>query len=361
MPSQSIDWGATVELICVVMVALVLIIALIWYVQYWRPRVSAFRTGANRVAIWFNWGELILWNPGQTFSFLSNKQLASVGNITGGFRTIYPYRGEEAVGPIQMQSALFNWEDENVLTRDGQPLKINIGVWWKVDDAEKFVFHIYSDRSTDWIEGNTLVRPATSQQPLAVRGRTALGTNTTSCRFDPIAMHQIADQWLRVITESTVRARINTLAVSEVVSAQAMQFLQHASEGATSSNSVIDTFEAAIKEVLGDIQRKALEFGLRVERLEVQHVYLPKEIQEAINETRIAFLAPIRTEQEAEAQRIQLEKLVSVLGRDNVGLNEIMKNLRNANFMTPMPIFQPLSDKMSQLGKSEPTKKLTDG
>jgi regulator of protease activity HflC (stomatin/prohibitin superfamily) len=322
--------------------------------------VDAFRTGASRVAIWFGWGELILWNPGQTFAFLRNKQLARVGSTAGGFRAIYSYRGEEAVGPIPMQSALFNWENENVLTRDGQPLKINIGVWWKVEDAEKYVFHIYSDRRTDSMDGNSLGVPAPPPPPPHVSGRTALGTSSTAGKFDPVAMHRIGDQWLLVITESTVRARINTLAVSEIVSAQAMQFLQHGPGAASNPNLVIDTFEAAIKEVLGEIQRKALDFGIRVERLEVQHVYLPKQIQDAINETRIAFLAPIRSEQEAEAQRIRLEKLVAVLGRDNVGLNEIMKNLRNANFMTPMPIFQPLSDKMSQMGASDSTKKLTD-
>jgi len=322
-----------------------------WYTQYWRPRVFAYRTGANRVTIWFGSGELILWNPGQSFAFLRNKQLAKIGDRQGGVRTIFAYRGEEAIGPIQLQSALFDWEDQNVLTRDGQVLSIKVGAWWRVLDVEKYVFEIYAET-----KGGTGVRP----------GATGLGGSRNS-GFDSLQVHQIADRWLRVITESTIRAKVNTLTVAEVVSAQAMQFLQYAAEGKPSGrDSATGTFEAAILSVLGDVQDKAHEFGLEVERLEVQHVQLPKEIQDAINETRVAFLAPIRSEREAEAQRITLEKLISVLGKDTVGLNEVMKNLRNANFMTPMnflqPVFDSLSKKSAESGKigDDPDRTLHD-
>jgi regulator of protease activity HflC (stomatin/prohibitin superfamily) len=343
--------------------------ALVWYTQYWQPRVSAFRNGRSRVPIWFGQGELILWNPGQTFAFLCNKKLVSIGETAGGYRAIYSYKGEEAVGPIQMQSALFNWEDANVLTRDGQPLKINIGVWWKVDDPEKYVFHIYSDQATDVGDGNTFRTAAPPPPGIGDRGYTPQSgrerfpeSTANSTRFDATNMHRIADQWLRVVTESTVRARINTLTVAEVVSAHAMQFLQQASDGQPiGRNAVHEPFEEAIRDVLGEIQRKALDFGLQVERLEVQHVYLPQQIQDAINETRIAFLAPIRGEREAEAVRIKLEKLVSVLGRENVGLNEIMKNFQNANFVTPMPLMQPLVERMTRPNTPAPGSLLPEG
>ena len=344
--------------------------AVIWYTQYWQPRISAFRNSRIRVPIWFGQGELILWNPGQTFAFMCNKKVVDIGDIAGGFRTIYSYKGEEAVGPIQMQSALFNWEDANVLTRDGQPLQINIGVWWKVSDPEKYVFHIYSDQATDLGDGNTF-RPSTPLPPPNYADNrnypspaSLPGTRPaaeTLNRFNATNLHRVADQWLRVITESTIRARVNTLTVAEVISAQAMQFLAQASDAQTmSQNAVVAPFEDAIRDVLGDIQSKAQNFGLQVERLEVQHVYLPQLIQDAINETRIAFLAPIRGEREAEAVRIKLEKLVSVLGKENVGLNEIMKNFQHANFLTPMPFMQPLVERMGQ-SETPPSKSLPAG
>ena len=114
--------GVSFESIILVLLFAAAAAAVLWYLQYWKPKVSAYRTGGNRVPIWFGSGELILWNPGQSFAFLRNKQLSAVGDKRGGFRTIYAYRGEEAIGPIQLQSALFNWEDQSVLTRDGQIL-----------------------------------------------------------------------------------------------------------------------------------------------------------------------------------------------------------------------------------------------
>jgi hypothetical protein len=85
-------------------------------------------------------------------------------------------------------------------------------------------------------------------------------------------------------------------------------------------------------------------------------------IQDAINETRIAFLAPIKGERESEAVRISLEKLASVLGRDNVALNQIMSNFKNSTFMTPMPIMQPLMDRLNTVQTEKATEKaLPDG
>lgn len=359
------DWGNTLLLILSLLIAAIVIAGMVWYTQFMRPRTNAFKFGQPRVSIWFRQGELILWNPGQTFAFLRNKQLTHVGDAKGGMKAIYPFRGEEAVGPIQLQSALFGWEDSSVLTRDGQILSIKVGVWWKVADAEKYVFHIYSDPATDSLDGNTYAAvPSATRLPGSPGMRSNTFNQSTNAKFDTSSMHRVADQWLRVITESTVRAQINNLAVSDVVSAQAMQFLRHASQGTVIDDAatVTGTFEAAILTVLGDIQRKALEFGVQVERLEVQHVQLPVAIQDAINETRIAFLAPIKGEREAEAVRIKLEKLVSVLGRDTVGLNEIMKNFQHANFMTPMNFMQPLMDNISRKAESLPKddKLLTD-
>jgi regulator of protease activity HflC (stomatin/prohibitin superfamily) len=358
------DFGNWVILILVLIAVTGIAATIAWYTQYWQPRVRAFRDGLSRVSIWFGQGEMVFWNPGQTFAFLANKQLHSVGDVSGGFRAVYPFRGEQAVGPIQLQSALFNWEDSSVLTRDGQTLGVKVGVWWKVADAEKYIFHIYSDPSTDLQVGNTLggTSPVQGKPGSGVAaGPTGLGYSQGS-QFNTTTMHRIADQWLRVITESTIRAKINSLAVSEVVSAQAMQFLRESMDGRVEADETINsTFETAILAVLADIQRKALEFGVGVERLEVQHIHLPQEIQDAITETRIAFLAPIKGEREAEAVRIKLEKLVSVLGKDTVGLNEVMKNFQNANFLTPATFMQPLFDKVTQRVEQLPeSKRLSD-
>jgi regulator of protease activity HflC (stomatin/prohibitin superfamily) len=339
-------------MIYIVLLLLVLVGAVFfWITQYQLPRTAAFRESKSRVPIWFGQGEIVLWNPGQTFAFLKNKRVQDIGSSDGGFRNIYAYRNEEAIGPIPLQTALFSWNDENVLTRDGQPLQMSIGVWWKVENVEKYVFNIYSDQSSLRAQANPYVSSGAPKNPIQVA---QVQPKSGAARFDSVNLHQIADQWLRVLVESTVRQRVNQLAVADVVSSQAMEFLKmtHDSQSQGDAPRGLTIFDAALADALREVQTKSSDFGLLVEKMEVQHVYLPKKIQDAINETRIAFLAPIRGEREAEAQRISLEKLVSVLGRDNVALNQIMSNLKNANIVTPLPVFQPMLDKFNALSNS---------
>ena len=336
------------------------VIAIIWLTQYWGPRTAAFRDSKNRVRIWFGQGEIVLWNPGQTFAFLRNKRVEQIGDSRGGMQSVFAFRNEEAIGPIPLQTSLFTWNDDNVLTRDGQPLQMSIGVWWKVVDVEKYVFRIYSEEAAQDIQNAPYVSNSYPTLPNQIaRTRPKSG----AARFDSVQLHRIADHWLRVLVESTVRYHVNQLAVADVVSAQAMEFLKMADPTFQSDNEIKShtIFEHALEQALRDVQAKALDFGLGAEKMEVQHVYLPEKIQEAINETRIAFLAPIRGEREAEAAKIHLEKLVTVLGRDNVALNQIMSNLKNANFVTSLPIFQPISERLNAISKSGAAVALEDG
>ncbi len=338
---------------------LILIAGVIVLTQYWMPRTAAFRDSKTRVRIWFGQAEIVLWNPGQTFAFLKNKRLVEVGSEHGGFRTVTATRNEEAIGPISLQTALFTWNDENVLTRDGQPLKMSIGVWWKVSNVEKYVFNIYNESQQSQTVGQPYLPTNYAVGPRQVAGAQP---KSGAARFDSLALHAIADRWLKVMTESSVRSRVNRLAVADVVSAQAMEFLQSSGSDMARPGEGVSVFESVLADVRQEIQAKAAEFGLAVDQLEVQHVYLPKLIQDAINETRIAFLAPIKGERESEAVRISLEKLASVLGRDNVALNQIMSNFKNSTFMTPMPIMQPLMDRLNTVQTEKATEKaLPDG
>jgi len=290
-----------------------------WWFFYGWPRARAFSSGQHRIRVWLGLGTLVLWNPGETFIFLQNKRFKDCGSEEGGMRTVFPFRGDEARGPIPLSSGLDNWEVKPVLTREAQPLEIRVGVWWKVNDPKTYAFRIYTE---------------TSQFPAQ--------RIPSDGRIEEAAIHNTVKHWIQVLTESAVRSQINHLGVADVVSAQATKFLQEMGEDGHDAGQLGGTFEAAISSILKNIQEKAKTYGINVENLEVQHVHLPTEIQEAINETRIAFLAPIKTEREAEAVRIKLEKLARVLGKDTVALNEIMKNFQGANFVTPINFMQSL-------------------
>jgi regulator of protease activity HflC (stomatin/prohibitin superfamily) len=305
----------------VLLVFLALLVGAIVWFGYWRPRSLAFKSGERKVPVWFGAGRLLLWNPGETFVFQANKKLRDVGDPEGGMRTIFPIRGEECVDPISLRTDLLNWEDKQVLTREAQPLDIRVAVWWKISDPRTYAFRI----ATDMPE---------SDKTVANRDRL----------LDDAAVHSAIKSWIYVLTESAVRSQVNQLSVADVVSAQATQFLQDVGENGRPqhSDALGKLFEPAMEGALKTIKDKARSYGIEVERLEVQHVHLPPEMQKAINETRQAFLSPIRSEREAEALKIKLEKLAQVLGKDTVGLNELMKNFQGTQIMSPLNFMAPL-------------------
>ncbi len=309
------------ESLLALLILFFLVAFIVTWLGYWSPRSRAFKTGERMVPVWFGIGRLLLWNPGETFVFQENKKLKDVGDPEGGMRTIFPIRGEECVGPISLRTNLLNWEDTEVLTREAQPLGIKVAVWWRISDARTYAFRISTDRP-EFTKG--------------VASRALL--------LDDAAVHKMVEHWIYVLTESAVRSQVNQLSVADVVSAQATQFLQDVGQNdrAQRSEALEKLFEPAMEGALRIIKDKAQGYGIAVERLEVPHVHLPPEMQEAINETRKAFLSPIRSEREAEAVKIKLDKMAQVLGKDNVALNELMKNLQGTQIMTPLNFMAPL-------------------
>jgi regulator of protease activity HflC (stomatin/prohibitin superfamily) len=278
---------------------------IIYWSQFLGPRTRAFRTHASEADVWFGQGKLILWNPSETFVFLKNKKVCGVGSESGGMKTIFPVRGEEAVGPIQLRTELVPWKNP-VLTREAQVLTVELGIWWKIADVGRYYFQISGVHDQVEAMGGT-------------RGA--------------YQIHESAVEWVKALTEAGFRSHINQLSMADVISPFASRYLQ-VSPGMDTSSGGNSTagFEHLVVGVLDNLRGKALTYGIDIERLEVRHVELPEDIQRAINETRQAFLAPIRSEREAEARKIALEKLASVLGKDTVGLNELLKNFQGSNF-----------------------------
>ncbi|MGB9237167.1 MAG: SPFH domain-containing protein [Terriglobales bacterium] len=222
---------------------------------------------------------------------------------------------------------------------------MRVAVWWKIKNPRAYAFQISTDQ------------PQTRQ----IRA-------SNNVLLDDAAVHNTVKHWIAVLTESSVRAQVNQLSVADVVSAQATQFLRDVGENGRppKPDSIAHLFESAMDGALKTIRTKAIDYGIEVERLEVQHVHLPQEIQEAINDTRKAFLSPIRSEREAEAVKIKLEKLAQVLGKDTVALNELMKNLQGAQIVTPFNFMASLFNGMdkrvdSAVNSTQPKKELSEG
>jgi hypothetical protein len=98
----------------------------------------------------------------------------------------------------------------------------------------------------------------------------------------------------------------------------------------------------ALASNIGNMLNEQIEgYGLHAERVEIQEVQLPKDIQESIDRVWKATLLPAQSEQEAKAKYIQvtkeLEAVRDVIGLDAAATNELLKNFRGSTFIGGMP------------------------
>jgi hypothetical protein len=96
---------------------------------------------------------------------------------------------------------------------------------------------------------------------------------------------------------------------------------------------------------------EAEQYGLEIDRIEVQHVQLPGGIQEAIDRVWKATLLPAQTSQEARARynqiKAELEAVKHVLGVKNAAIDHILKNVRAMKCYGGLP--EPLEQLLASL------------
>jgi hypothetical protein len=124
--------------------------------------------------------------------------------------------------------------------------------------------------------------------------------------------------------------------------------------------------EDATPDALADQLRSLLapeaeQYGLEINRIEVQDVQLPGGIQEAIDRVWKATLLPAQTSQEAHARykqiKAELEAVKDVLGVDNAAIDHILKNVRGMKFYGGLP--EPIEQLLASLfrrAQQEPPK-----
>jgi regulator of protease activity HflC (stomatin/prohibitin superfamily) len=312
----------TIALACVIaLVGATLAALLAASRMYFSPKSNAIRKHLSRVDILGGRGELILWGPRETYIFLKNRRVIHLGDEHGGSQAILHLFGEEAIGPISLKTDLLTWNIADILTREAQAIEVILGIWWKVEDPHQYAFGITSEIQGDFA----------GQLAADFKAGTQLASENTV--IDP---RKPAAKWLYVWVESAVRGYVNRLGMAEVVSSQASKWLQVPSDNAGSTPAANRSFDEIEKTVLSEVAPKAREYGIRLEKLAVQGIRLPKQIQDVIDRTREAFLLPIQSEQEAQARYIRLKRELEasrdVLGSQTFELNELLKNFRGANF-----------------------------
>jgi hypothetical protein len=321
------------------MLAALFLLALIWVAtDRTRAKYRAFRLGLKRSPFWGGNAEWIFWDPGETVVLLENKKLVPMKDRDGGYRTISAWNGQEYKGRISYKTQFSTWKSDPIITSDGLAVNLGVGIWWRIVDAGLYVSRI----AADYHEGDHHT-----------------GEN----------LAEAAEFWIKKLAAGTLRAEVNQLPAEKLISPYVKQYLEVPSESrdGSSEQKPIPDFSDQLDEAQKKLKEKTIEYGIEIERLEVQELILPPIYQQKLEAVRVAFLEPTEATALTRAQVIALEGLAGVIGKEKVGLIEVLKHVDlsrlNMNpFTGVVPIVQPMIDTLSrQSEKALPPSATQDG
>jgi hypothetical protein len=290
-----------------------------------RAKYRAFRLGLKRSPFWFGNAEWIFWEPGETIVLLRHKKLVPMKDRDGGYRSISSWNGEEYKGRISYKTQFSTWKSDPIITSDGLSINLNVGIWWRIVDASLYVSRIASDyhENDQHKDGN---------------------------------LTEAAEEWIEKLAAGTLREEVNQLPAEKLISPYVQAYLQVRSNSdgaATSEEKPIPNFAEQLGKTREKLNQKTLAYGIEVERFEVQELILPPMYQQKLEAVRIAFLEPTQATALTNAQAIALQGLAGVIGKDRVGLIEVLKHVDishiNMNpFTGVVPIVQPMLNALQQ-------------
>jgi regulator of protease activity HflC (stomatin/prohibitin superfamily) len=329
-----------------ILLLLLLLPAVLCALKVLLAKSSAIRGHKYEVSLFFGLVKLILWEANQGLVFLKNKRVSKLiygPEDGGGTMFIYPIFGEELRVRVPLTLKLTQFEDDKVLTRESTQLFMKVAFWWRVADLQKYYYsidkqvHIVNDRfrKDEILEA----LPANAKVP----------------------QQDAAETWMLTIAESCIRKLVSQATTALVVSKTATSYL-HVDEkhqvsaqgkvnnikaqqtpGGSSSRAAkppnVATPESLAGEILSMLGPEVAQYGLEIDRVEIQEVRLPKEIQAALDDVFKATLLPAQSQQEALAQKIKLQSVASVLGVEAVALTEVLKSFKGSQFIGGMPKF----------------------
>jgi regulator of protease activity HflC (stomatin/prohibitin superfamily) len=316
--------------------ALLVLLPILLYVEYRLTLVRAYRTGAKRLPIFFGFAELILWDPGETVVLLRKKELVAIetGAVKGGIKRISPWLGDEYRGRLSSKTMMYSWqsqESDPILTSDGLPIHLGLGILWRVVNPRLYVSRI----STEYHESGAHVSDS------------LLGA---------------VEEWLSKIAAGTLREQVNQLPAQSLISPYAQAYIHATDDDAVDSL----TFAGQIAATVRELDQKMQPFGVEIERIEVQKVALPAHFQEILQRARETQLEPMMAKNRAEATRIRrgadtdadllkLQGLSGIIGREGVRAKEVFSEVNFGAMSNPLiamnPLMRPLANTVQRVAE----------
>jgi hypothetical protein len=129
-----------------ILLLLILLCVLLWVgTDPARAKYRAFRHGLKRSPFWFGNAEWIFWEPGETVVLLEHKHLIPMTDTQGGYRIVSAWKGQEYKGRISYKTQFSTWKSDPIITSDGLPINLGLGIWWRIANAKDYVSKIASD------------------------------------------------------------------------------------------------------------------------------------------------------------------------------------------------------------------------
>lgn len=326
-------------------------------VRVFTVQAQAVRSGKGEVDIFFGLVKLILWQPNEGIILLKNKSITYVDENPmdgGGIKFLYPILGEEVAlrVPLTIRPVVFT---DDVLTRDYIELSARMSLWWQLRDLEKYYLLV-------------------SREVHSATDKGGHGVSHVSAGLNPEL--EAAERWLTLTTEAETRRLFSHastgLLVANQITAQLPLTQTHApsvlpgAEGAEPIKSdsalratpphVPSTQPSATDLLANDLHvtlnKKVSQYGLGIQRVELQEVRLPPELHAAAVDACKALFAPTKAEREASARQIMLQAEAGVLGQETVALREVLQNAPRMSFLGVPDFLQTLFAKIGQTRQS---------
>jgi DNA-directed RNA polymerase subunit M/transcription elongation factor TFIIS/regulator of protease activity HflC (stomatin/prohibitin superfamily) len=291
-------------------------------------KARAIQERKREVEIFFGLARLVLWEANEGLLFLKNKRVCDViyGHTrSGGTAIIFPTLGEELRIHVPLTFRPCEFRDYRVLSRDGIHLQIRLTFWWRIlDERGLETFYLVVDRE---------IHKATDtdqEQVLIPEGRTVDPLSRRVPDREPASEHHAAEIWIRKIVESCTRNLVSGTTAN-------LALVQLTTVKGDSSSTVIpeapDLLSANLRNM---VQAEIERYGFYVDRIAIQDVQLPSELQCEIHELYKAKFIPARSALEAEERynsiKRSLDAVKQVIGAEATAVREILSSLKS-NFL----------------------------
>lgn len=286
----------------------------------------------QELSIWRGFARLVSWNPTEGVVFLKNKSIHFVDDNPhdgGGIRVIYPLFGEELVLRIPLEIQTLPFQDNEVLTKEYMPLKIQGTIYWRIVNLQSYYLHVSKEiHRVDDKDNHTTTRSLRNPQ------------------------FEVAEQWLRAMAEEktrTVVSRIGTgLLISDQLSADLPRSLPAAdqlfSTEVQSSVGYRSATEGLANAIKSDFSAASMAYGLEIHEVRLTQVMLPPDIYSAAIEACRSRYLPLKAQAQAIERRLMLQAEADVIGRDATGMKEIAGSIPALAFQDFLaPLFLGLS------------------